>query len=97
MAKYDACVVSAFTSAGAFVVTTCDALLYGVTGLGSAAATIVNVHQGVNTGGTKKFVASFDVTAGVNEGPSAPIVCAGGITATNVGTVATYAVLYANL
>jgi len=97
MARFDAVIASPATSAGAFIVTTVDALLYGICASGSAVATFIDVHKGVNTAGGKVFalsVASVDVS---NDGPYAPIVCAGGITATNIGTVASYIVYYTNL
>lgn len=92
--KFDACVVSVFTSNGAVVITTSDSLLYGIICSGSSNAAIINVHQGITTGGDKKFIANVPATAASVEAPPVPIVCAGGITTTNIGSVSTYAVMY---
>ena len=91
------CVVSAFTSAGAFVVTTNNAALVGIVASGSAASTVVNIHKGTSTAGTKVFICPVASTAGQVYTLEFPLVCSGGITATNVGTVATYAILYTDV
>ena len=97
MGKWDACVAAAVTSAGAVVVTTSPALFYGISASGSAVATVINVHDGVTTAGAKVFIVDAPAAVANHEGPFVPIVCNGGITTTNVGTVAAYIALYAKL
>jgi len=91
------CVVSAWTSDGAFVVTTRDSALVGISYLGSAAAGTIQIFKGTSTGGSKVAVFNVPITSGGFETTRIPIVCSGGICATNVGTVAGYAVLYTQL
>lgn len=97
MAKYDAVIATPATSAGAVVVTTLPALLYGVCASGSANATVINVHNGVTTGGAKVFMLGVPATDVGHDGPFVPVVCGSGITATNVGTVSSYVVYYSNI
>jgi hypothetical protein len=97
MAKWDACNVSAATSAGAVVVTTAPAIFYGICASGSANATVINVHNGVTTAGAKVFMVSVPATDVSHDGPYVPIVCPSGIVTTNVGTLTTYVVLYNKL
>lgn len=97
MSRFDAAIASAFTSAGAFVVATGPALWMGISGLGSGVATTVRVFDGTSTGGRTIAIVPFGAAGGVLDGPFAPIVCTGGITATNIGTVAGYCILYASL
>jgi hypothetical protein len=96
MAKYDAVIASPATSAGAFVVTTKPALLYGVCVSGSANNTFINVHNG-NTAGAKVFMIEAVATTVSHDGPFTPIVCGNGIVATNVGTVTNYVVYFSNI
>ena len=95
--KFDACIASVKTSAGAVVITSRDAILYGISASGSAAAATLVVFAGTNTAGATVFFCPIPATAGYTDGPMAPVVCAGGITCTNVGTLAGYVVHYANL
>lgn len=97
--KYDACVASSLATAAARAITTQDSLLYGVVIIAGATATAgsVVVYSGVNTS-TPVFAAQAVTSGGVaNDGPCAPIVCAGGINVTCTGTAANHVVLYAKL
>ncbi len=95
--SFDACIASPITSAGVFIVTTKDAVLYGLCVSGSVNATVVNVHAGGNTAGAKVFMCNVAATSPSNDGPYTPVVCANGIAATNIGTLASYVVYYAEL
>jgi hypothetical protein len=99
MAKYDACVPTALTTASTLVVTTADALLYGVTLMAEATATAGSVVCRItNTTGTPVYALSTVISGGnVSDGPVFPIVCAGGIVAVCTGTAFNYVVLYAKL
>ena len=89
--------VSAFTSAGAFIVSTTSMALVGVMCSGSANNTTINVFQGTTTGGTQKAIFPITATTGNFAALPIPIVCSGGICATNVGTVASYAIVFTEL
>lgn len=91
------CVVSAWTSAGAFVVTTAPAALIGISYLGSADATTITAFDGVTTAG--RTVAKFNIptTEGNLKTSCIPIICTAGIVATNAGTVGGYAVLWTKI
>lgn len=85
--------ISAWTSAGAFVVTTKAARLCGFTFLGSAAATSLVIFDGVNTAG--RTIAYIPVgIAAATFISFTPLICTGGIVTTNIGTMAGYAVYY---
>jgi hypothetical protein len=94
MAKNQECIASAYTSAGAFVVTTGPAAFVGISILGSAAATTIQVFDGTSTGGSKIAVVQADITAGGFHLAPVPICCSAGIVATNIGTVAGYVIYY---
>lgn len=97
--KYDACVPFTYTTASAYAVTTKDALLYGVVAIAGATATAgrIVVYQGTDT--SKPVFALVTLTSGgvANDGPVAPVVCAGGINITCTGTAYNSVVLFANL
>lgn len=97
MAREDYSIISAFTSAGAFVVTTRDSALISIVASGSANATAIHIFAGVNTAGTKKYILGVPAALTTEGGPYSPIICSGGITATNIGTVTTYAVLFTDV
>lgn len=98
MARRDACIASSYTSAGAFIVTTASALLYGVAATGSASATGITVFKNATTAaGNQVFFCSVPATAATNQTLVTPIVCPNGICTTNAGTLVGYTVLYANL
>ena len=96
MGRFDAAVVSPSTSAGAFVVTTKAAVLYGVCASGSSADTVINVYN-ANTAGRKTFILPVTSALPANDGPYIGVVCPDGIVATNVGTLVSYVVYYANI
>lgn len=89
--------VSVFTSAGAFIVTTESSALVGIMCSGSADNTTINVFQGTTTGGTRKALFPITATTGNYHMLPIPLVCSGGICATNVGTVASYAIVFTEL
>lgn len=95
--KFDACIASARQTAGTVVITTKDAIFYGISATGSAAAAIIVVHPGITTGTAPAFYFTIAATAATNDSPMAPVVCKGGITCTNVGTLVNYVVYYADL
>jgi len=95
--KWDACIASPATSAGAFIVTTKPALFYGISVSGSANNTFINVHNSPNTGGAKVFMIEAVATTVTNDSTMVPIVCGNGITATNIGTVTNYIIFYSVL
>lgn len=99
MAKFDACIPSAYTTASTLVVTTKDALLHGVVLVAGATATAggVVIHSSNTTGAT--VFATSHATSGdrTSDGPFTPTVCAGGIVAVCTGTAFNYVVLYSEL
>jgi hypothetical protein len=97
--KFDAAIPTALTTASTLAVTTKDAVLYGVTIMAGATATAGSVVCRVaNSTGTPVYALSVVTSGGnISDGPMAPIVCAGGISAVCTGTAFNYVVLYANL
>ena len=97
MGKFDAAIPSAYTTAGTLAVTTKDAVLHGVCIIAGATATAGSVAI-ANSAGSVVFAISAITSGGIaNDGPYQPVVCAGGISATCVGTAFNYVVYYANL
>ena len=98
MAKYDACIASASSTSAALSVTTKDALLYGVCAYGVATTGgQVVVSKGATVLTNIVFIAPV---VGTSVGPSAPpvpIVCAGGICASCVGTNFNFVVYYSDI
>ena len=90
------CIASAWTSAGAFIVSTKPCKLVGISYLGSAAATTIVIKDGVNTAGRTVATLNIPITSGGFQTTLVPITCTSGIVATNAGTVAGYCVLYTN-
>ena len=85
--------VSAWTSAGAVVVSAKPARFMGVSFLGSANATTLTIIDGVNTGGRTIGIVPVGAAAATFM-PCTPLVCTAGIVTTNAGTMAGYAVFY---
>ena len=97
MAREDYCIASPATSAALFIVTTRNSALLGISYSGSAADTYINIHKGVASAGAKVAMFAIGSTvAGVIACP-APVICSGGICATNIGTVASYVVYYTDV
>jgi hypothetical protein len=88
------CKVSAWTSAAAFVVTTQKCRFIGVSFLGSAAATTLQIFDGKDTAGKTIAIYPVGVTSGGMYSTMFPIICTSGIVATNIGTMAGYNVYY---
>ena len=85
--------VSAWTSAGAFVVSTKPIKFYGVSFLGSANATSLVIIDGTSTGG--RTIGYIPVGAAAATFMSCnPLICTAGLVTTNIGTMAGYAVFY---
>lgn len=99
MSKWDACVVSAQSTAATLVVTTKDALLCGATIMAGATATAggIVVHV-TNTTGAAAYALTH-ATSGdrVSGGPSVPVVCSGGMVVTCTGTAFNFTVAYIEL
>jgi len=99
MAKFDAAIPSAYTTAGTLVVTTKDALLHGITYLAGATATVgaIVAHIGGTTG-TPAFGILTTTSGGMDHGgPCTPVVCAGGIVVTCTGTAFNFSVHFTEL
>ncbi len=88
------CQVSAWTSAGAFIVATTPTKFVGISYYGSAAATTIVIKDGINTAGATIATIPVGIDAGGFLTTDFPISCRTGIVATNVGTVAGYAILF---
>ncbi len=86
--------VSAWTSAGAFVVSTKPIQFYGISFYGSAAATTIVIHDGTSTAGRTVATFPIAITSGGFQISPVALRCTGGIVATNIGTVAGYAIIY---
>ena len=88
-----------YTTASAYAVTTKDAAFFGISAIVGATATAgrVVVYSGTNT--STPIFAMVTPTSGsvTNDGPIAPIVCAGGIRITCTGTAYNTVVLYHDL
>lgn len=99
MAKFDAAIPFTYTTAGAYAVTTKDALLYGVVSIAGATATVgkIVVYSGTNT--SVPVFAMVSLTSGgvANAVFATPIVCAGGINISCTGTAFNSVVLFVNL
>lgn len=97
--KYDAAIPFTYTTASTYAVTTKDALFFGITVMAGATATAGSVVVRVaNATGTPIFALAH-ATSGdnVSDGPTVPVVCAGGITVVNTGTAFNSVVLYSLL
>jgi hypothetical protein len=86
--------ISAWTSAGAFIVATKPTMFVGISYFGSAAATTIVIKDGITTAGATIATIPVGITAGGFLTTDFPIACRTGIVATNVGTVAGYAILF---
>lgn len=99
MAKYDAAIPTAYTTASTLVVTTKDALLHGISYLAGATATVgaIVAHVG-NTTGASVFGLMVATSGSMDcAGPITPVVCAGGIVVTCTGTAFNYVVHFSEL
>lgn len=99
MSKWDACILTAQSTAGTLVVTTKDAIICGATILAGATATAggIVVHVG-NTTGAAAFALTH-ATSGdrVSDGPAIPVVCSGGMVVTCTGTAFNFTIAYVEL
>lgn len=93
--KYDACIASVASTAGAAVITTKDAFLYGVCPIGVATTGgQILVSQGKTTGANYVLAVNVNGTQSSLDAPPVPIACANGICATCVGTNFNFIVYY---